>query len=151
MRKSRKDAERKKSRMSGEHKRGGAADAAGSSRATGLGGNRFSKSTHGPPASARGAQPAGRGRGGGSMRGSKAGMAVCAPPAQSSHCECCLVRACVSCPCSIRLCKCICTVLLYACSLQRPLWHVVVQVALRRCTCCVAGVGHRQVYHSWCS
>ncbi|KAL3143989.1 hypothetical protein ABBQ32_003797 [Trebouxia sp. C0010 RCD-2024] len=73
VRKSRKDAERKKSRMSGEHKRGGAADAAGSSRATGSGGNRFSKSTHGPPASARGVQAGGRGRGGGAMRGSKAG------------------------------------------------------------------------------
>lgn len=81
MRKSRKDAERKKSRMSGEHRSGGAADAAGSSRATGSGGNRFSKSTHGPPVSARGAQPAGRGRGGGGIRGSSAGVAVSAPPA----------------------------------------------------------------------
>lgn len=69
VRKSRKDAERKKSRMSGDRKPGGAADAAGSSRATGTGGKRFSKSTHAPPAPDRGGQSAGRGRGGSAMRG----------------------------------------------------------------------------------
>ncbi len=69
VRKSRKDAERKKSRMSGDHKRGGAAgDAAGSSRATGSG-TRFSKSTHGPPASGRGGRPGDRGRGASSGAG----------------------------------------------------------------------------------
>ena len=69
VRKSRKDAERKKSRMSGDHKRGGGAgDAAGSSRATGSG-TRFSKSTHGPPAVSRGGGSAGRGRGAASGRG----------------------------------------------------------------------------------
>ena len=72
VRKSRKDAERKKSRMSGAHKRGGAAgDAAGSSRATGSG-TRFSKSTHGPPASGKGSRSGARGRG----ASSAAGMAV---------------------------------------------------------------------------
>jgi len=69
VRKSRKDAERKKSRMSGDHKRGGAAgDAAGSSRATGSG-TRFSKSTHGPPASGRGGRPGDRSRGASSAAG----------------------------------------------------------------------------------
>ena len=69
VRKSRKDAERKKSCMSGDHKRGGAAgDAAGSSRATGSG-TRFSKSTHGPPASGRGGRPGDRGRGASSGAG----------------------------------------------------------------------------------
>ena len=69
VRKSRKDAERKKSRMSGDHKRGGAAgDAAGGSRATGSG-TRFSKSTHGPPASGRGGRPGDRGRGASSGAG----------------------------------------------------------------------------------
>ena len=96
MRKSRKDAERKKSRMSGEHKRGGAAHAAGSSRATGSGGSRFSKSTHRPPASARGGQPAGRGRAGGSMRGSKAGMLQHVQPLQmrSAVCVCAFTALC---------------------------------------------------------
>ncbi len=71
VRKSRKDAERKKSRMSGDHKRGGSAgDAAGSSRATGSG-TRFSKSTHGPPVAARGDRSADRGRGASSGRGGK--------------------------------------------------------------------------------
>ena len=85
--------------MSGEHRSGGAADAAGSSKATGSGGNRFSKSTHGPPASARGSQPAGRGRGGGGTRGSSTGVG-----AQNAHPDTVHAAWCM-CPMSVHMCS----------------------------------------------
>lgn len=74
VRRNRKEAERKKSRQSGGKTRGGGAgDAGDSSRPTGSG-TRFSKSTHGPPASARGGRPgSSRGRGGMSSRGGRGG------------------------------------------------------------------------------